>query len=95
LPGGDGFPDPETVVVQRAEYDAVLEAASRLNVRDREVLSLAAWEGLPHREIAEVLGCSIAAVDQRLHRAKQRLARHYHAINRTQTLPRAAGGEGS
>ena len=60
-----------------------------------EVLSLAAWEGLPHSEIAEVLGCSIAAVDQRLHRAKQRLARHYHAINRTQTLPRAAGGQGS
>lgn len=94
LPGG-GFPDPETVVVQRAEYDAVLEAATRLNVRDREVLSLAAWEGLPHREIAEILGCSIAAVDQRLHRAKQRLAQHYHAIGRSRTLPRAAGGEGS
>jgi RNA polymerase sigma-70 factor (ECF subfamily) len=95
LPGGDAFPDPETVVVQRAEYDAVLEAASRLNVRDREVLSLAAWEGLPHSEIAEVLGCSIAAVDQRLHRAKQRLARQYHAMNRARTLPYVAGGEGS
>lgn len=88
------FPDPETVVVQRAEYDAVLEAASRLNVRDREVLNLAAWEGLPHSEIAEVLGCSIAAVDQRLHRAKKRLARHYHALNRTQGLRTVAGGEG-
>ena len=94
LPGG-GFPDPETVVVQRAEYDAVLEAASRLNVRDREVLSLAAWEGLPHREIAEIMGCSIAAVDQRLHRAKQRLAQHYHAISRSSTLPHVAGGDGS
>jgi len=92
---GGGFPDPETVVVQRAEYDAVLEAASRLNVRDREVLSLAAWEGLPHREIAEIMGCSIAAVDQRLHRAKQRLAQHYHAISRSPTLPHVAGGEGS
>ena len=92
---GSRFPDPETVVVQRAEYDAVLEAASRLSARDREVLSLAAWEGLPHREIAEVLGCSIAAVDQRLHRAKQRLAQHYHAIDRSQALPPAAGGEGS
>ena len=82
-------------MVQRAEYDAVLEAASRLNVRDREVLNLAAWEGLPHSEIAEVLGCSIAAVDQRLHRAKKRLARHYHALNRTQGLRTVAGGEGS
>ncbi|MDJ0923493.1 MAG: sigma-70 family RNA polymerase sigma factor [Acidimicrobiia bacterium] len=89
-----GSPDPETVVVQRAEYEAVLEAATRLSVRDREVLNLAAWEGLPHREIAEILGCSIAAVDQRLHRAKQRLAREYHATQ-TQAEPRyAAGGDG-
>ena len=37
-----GGPDPETVVVQRAEYEAVLQAAARLSVRDREVLNLAA-----------------------------------------------------
>ena len=89
------LPDPEAIVVQQAEYDRVLEAAARLSIRDREVLSLAAWEGLPHREIAEVLGCSIATVDQRLHRAKQRLARQYHALNRGGMMPRAAGGEGT
>ena len=87
--------NPETVVVQRAEYDAVLVAASRLSHSDREVLSLAAWEGLSHREIAKVLGCSVAAVDQRLHRAKQRLARHYHAMHRIEVMRHAAGGEGS
>lgn len=87
--------DPEAVVVQHAEYDAVLEAASHLNARDREVLNLAAWEGLPHREIAEVLGCSIAAVDQRLHRAKQRLAKHYRAVARAERLPYAGRGEGT
>ena len=90
-----GGPDPETIVVQRAEYQAVLQAASRLSVRDREVLNLAAWEGLPHREIAEILGCSIAAVDQRLHRAKQRLAKQYHATRSQAELRHAAGGEGS
>jgi RNA polymerase sigma-70 factor (ECF subfamily) len=88
-----GSPDPETVVVQRAEYAAVLQAASRLSVRDREVLNLAAWEGLPHREIAEILGCSIAAVDQRLHRAKQRLAREYHVVGSHTGLGHTAGGE--
>jgi RNA polymerase sigma-70 factor (ECF subfamily) len=87
-----GQPDPETVVVQRAELDLVLEAASHLSRDDREVLNLAAWEGLPHREIAEILGCSISAVDQRLHRAKQRLAKHYHALHGA--LPHAVGGEG-
>lgn len=87
--------NPESVVVQRAEYDAVVQAASRLSRSDREVLGLAAWEGLPHREIAEILGCSIAAVDQRLHRAKQRLAKHYHAAGPQTSLRRAAGGEES
>lgn len=91
--GGSSQPDPESVVVQRAELDLVLQAASHLSKDDREVLNLAAWEGLPHREIADVLGCSIPAVDQRLHRAKQRLAKHYHAMEGG--LPRAAGGEGS
>ena len=32
-----GGPDPATVVVRRAEYDAVVEAASYLSARDREV----------------------------------------------------------
>ena len=90
-----GGPDPETVVVQRAEYAAVLQAASQLSLRDREVLNLAAWEGLPHREIAEILGCSIAAVDQRLHRAKQRLAKQYHATRSQIALREVAGGEGA
>ena len=92
---GSGKPDPESVVVQRAELDLVLEAATHLSRDDREVLNLAAWEGLPHREIAEVLGCSTDAVDQRLHRAKQRLTKHYEAIQRTGTLGQAAGGTGS
>jgi len=90
-----GGPDPATVVVQRAEYDAVVVAASRLSTQDREVLNLAAWEGLPHREIAEVLGCSIDAVDQRLHRAKQRLAKQYASLGYDRDRPHAVGGEES
>ena len=90
-----GQPDPETVVVQRAELDQVLKAAACLSLSDREVLSLAAWEGLSHREISEILGCSIAAVDQRLHRAKQRLTKQYRAMNRDASLRRIAGGDGS
>jgi RNA polymerase sigma-70 factor (ECF subfamily) len=42
---------------------------------DREVLSLVAWEGLDHGEIAAVLGCSRVTVRSRLHRARKRLAR--------------------
>lgn len=42
---------------------------------DRELLSLVAWEGLDHGQIAKVLGCSRNAVRIRLHRARKRLAR--------------------
>ena len=76
LPGA-GETDPETVVVQRFEYEEVLGAARRLSRGDVEVLRLAAWEGLPHAQIDEILGCSVAAVDLRLHRAKVRLAKRY------------------
>jgi RNA polymerase sigma-70 factor (ECF subfamily) len=40
----------------------------------REVLVLHAWAELSHDEIAEVLGCSSAAVRTRLSRARSQLA---------------------
>jgi len=43
-----------------------------LSERDREVLSLVAWEGLTPEELAAVLGLSRAVVRLRLHRARRR-----------------------
>lgn len=74
--------DPATVVVQRAQDRRVREAVSRLRDTDQEILRLAGWEELPHAEIASVLGISVAAVDQRFHRAKKRLAREYDRLAR-------------
>lgn len=70
-------PGPEGVVVRRADGQRVLDAVQRLREADQEILRLAGWEELPHADIAEILGISVAAVDQRLHRAKRRLAREY------------------
>ncbi len=42
---------------------------------DRELLSLVAWEGLDHGEIAQVLGCSRNAVRIRLYRARKRFSK--------------------
>ncbi|HEX2047309.1 MAG TPA: sigma-70 family RNA polymerase sigma factor [Acidimicrobiales bacterium] len=53
----------------------VLAALGRLREADRELLRLAVWEELPHREIAAVVGCSEGSVAVRLHRARGRLAR--------------------
>jgi len=51
----------------------VLSALQGMRAADREVLRLAAWEGLGPREIGAVLGCSPNAAAIRLHRARRRL----------------------
>ncbi len=57
-----------------AELVDVRDAISRLRGQDREVLLLVLWDGLTHAEAATVLDCSVNAVAQRLHTARQRLA---------------------
>jgi len=59
----------------RAEDGTITQIFNDLPDGDRELLSLVAWEGLDHGEIAKVLGCSRNAVRIRLHRARKRLAR--------------------
>lgn len=58
------------------EGDAlVMQALAKLSERDRDLLLLAAWDGLTVDEIAAVVGCSRAAAKVRLHRARRRLRR--------------------
>lgn len=59
---------------------------------DRELLSLVAWEGLDHGEIATVLGCSRNAVRIRLHRARKRLSRALDAAGAAASRPALSGG---
>ena len=73
-------PAPDVVAVASAEHQLVRDAVMKLAEMDREVLLLSAWECLTHAEIAEVLGCSRAAVDKRVARAKSRLARQYELL---------------
>jgi len=56
-----------------AEREAFASAFARLSERDREALSLTAWDGLQVREAAEVVGCSAPVFSLRLHRARRRL----------------------
>lgn len=53
--------------------DPLRQALGRLPAGDQEVLRLAYWDELSHREIAVVLGISAGAVATRLHRARERL----------------------
>jgi RNA polymerase sigma-70 factor (ECF subfamily) len=85
-------------VVQRQEYDTVIEAIRGLGADDREMLLLSAWEGLTHAEIAEAMDYSLAAVDKRLARAKERLRRQYEArthVGRRPPTRTTKGGDGA
>jgi RNA polymerase sigma-70 factor (ECF subfamily) len=55
-----------------ATSDTVAAALAALNVRDREVLLLAAWEELTPHELATALGCRPNTARVRLHRARRR-----------------------
>ena len=57
----------------------ISEALARLSAKDREAITLIAWEGLTLREAAAALGQSPAAFRVRLHRAKRRLRQRLEA----------------
>lgn len=75
----------DVVVVRRERDREVLGVLGRLSNSDQEVLRLSIWEELPAADIGLVLGCSTSAAEQRLHRAKKRLAQKLSPI-----LPRSA-----
>ena len=64
-----------------AEGDRVRIALSLLRPDDQEILRLAAWDDLSGPEIAEVLDITLAATQQRLSRAKRRLATALTALD--------------
>jgi RNA polymerase sigma-70 factor (ECF subfamily) len=82
-------PDVAHAIVPPVGDSRVLDALELLRPPDQEILRLAAWEGLSHAGIAETLGVSVAAVDQRLHRAKKRLAVAYENIKPVDDPPTA------
>lgn len=48
-------------------------AFAKLSENDQEILRLLHWEDLTRLEISEVLGCSVNALNVRIHRAIERL----------------------
>lgn len=66
-------PDPADPAVLAVRDDQVREVLARLSARDRQVLLLAAWEGLGGAELAAVLGISRGGADAALSRARSRL----------------------
>ena len=66
-------PGPGSVIVRRAEHEAVIKALDSLSETDREVILLSSYEDLSTAEIAVVLDLSHEATKKRLSRALKRL----------------------
>lgn len=67
--------DPAFLVVQGSDDAKVAAAVRNLGRKDREIVMPYPWEDLPREVIAQIMGMTRATVDQRIHRAYQRLAR--------------------
>ncbi len=72
---GESPRSPESQVAFQAMNECIREFILGLPESYRTVLVLADLEGLPDRELAEVLGVSREAAKIRLHRARERLKR--------------------
>jgi len=89
LPLPHHAPAAEQVVVADL---ALAEALAGLTVSQREVLELAAFEGLSPAEIAVALSISVNAASIRLHRAKQQLRELLEAKDPDSARHRDSGG---
>lgn len=72
--------------------NALRAALAALPERDREILTLTAWEGLSPRQIAVVMGTPANVVRVRLHRARARLKRELPNGLRLHGTPPFRGG---
>jgi RNA polymerase sigma-70 factor (ECF subfamily) len=86
---------PEVVLVRSEEHRQVLLAAARLRPVDQEILRLTLWEGLPHADVAVVLGIATSAVKERAYRARKNLAAEYMKLSGDRRPPAARKGGGS
>ena len=91
---------PQERAAQPTEL-GVADALERLSERDREAITLVAWDGLSPSEAAAVVGQSPVAFRVRLHRAKRRLRQRLEARGPSQEntfelatseVPLAGGG---
>ena len=75
------------------ELGQLADAFRHLPAAERELLSLAAWEGLDNGQIATVLGCSRNAVRIRLFRARRRLGAELASAPESRTRQHVPHGD--
>jgi RNA polymerase sigma factor (sigma-70 family) len=80
----DAGPAPSTQAESAEDLALLRSALARLPQEHREVLVLARFQHLEHKEIARLLDCSVGAVKVRAHRALKELRDVYFKIRKEQ-----------
>ena len=73
--------DPELSYEQTAEEELVREAIMRLREEQRQVIILRFIEDLDYREVAEIIGKSVAAIRVIQHRALNALRKQMKVLD--------------
>jgi len=69
----NGIPNPESMLLQKADREMLRAALEDLPVEFREAIVLREMEGLSYKEIADITGVPIGTVMSRLARGRNRL----------------------
>ena len=75
----DAKDEPESVFERHLTLEAVQETLQRCPLAQRDILVLRYYRSMSLDEIAETLGCTLAAAKVRLHRARQIFKQNYLA----------------
>lgn len=70
------LPGPEEQAVHREETDTLLAVFQTLPSKDRQLILMKDIDGFALNEMADILGVPIGTVKSRLHRAREKLAKH-------------------
>ena len=84
--------NPEALLLQSAESQAVRQALEELPVEFREVIVLREFEGLSYKQIADVVEIPLGTVMSRLARARKRLQQSLASRGNTETSRELALG---
>lgn len=79
--------DPLDDLIERERVEMLAALVRELPTETRELIALRYGDGLRHREIAELQGLSVAAVKQRVSRARRELKARLHARERELEAP--------
>lgn len=87
--------NPEDVVLERLDIEAIQKAIGELPEEFRETVALATVEGLAYQEISDILGIPIGTVRSRLSRGRKLLQRALWEVVSGEggQAPVAAGGK--